>query len=186
MQVCQSEEIMQQHFFMKRELHKQMNQKAEIGYNGKTDFDTRSYQKPCVLTKEIVIDYCNPTVVNKKRQIDMLSKGKFLVKINNLKKSGKMHKLMNATSEWIDANQNLLYNNVLHNSKKLKNRDSKKKVMQQLTERSKMMGGQKGMTSDEFSIHYEKQEMKTWMLDNIQDSLLKKSCQSRIKSNAHI
>ena len=69
-------------------------------------------------------------MVNKKRQIDMLSKGKFLVKINNLKKSGKMHKLMNATSEWIDANQNLLYNNVLHNSKKLKNRDSKKKVMQ--------------------------------------------------------
>ena len=34
-----------------------------------------------------------------------MSKAQFLVKINNLKKSGKINKLMNSTSEWIDENQ---------------------------------------------------------------------------------
>ena len=76
----------------------------------------------------------------------MISKAKFLVKINNLKKSGKMIKLMRATSEWIDDNIDTLYENFLKTSNRFDDSESKKRVMRQFTARSKMMSGSKNIT----------------------------------------
>ena len=116
----------------------------------------------------------------------MISKAKFLVKINNLKKSGKMIKLMRATSEWIDDNIDTLYENFLKTSNRFDDSESKKRVMRQFTARSKMMSGSKNITKKQFSILYEKQQLKQKLLDAVENYLLKKFTESKSKNNAHI
>ena len=87
----------------------------------------------------------------------MISKAKFLVKINNLKKSGKMIKLMRASSEYIDDNIDTIYQNYTKSKSYKLNAESKRKIMKTLTVRSKMMKSTKQISKKEFSVIYEKQ-----------------------------